>query len=99
MTDGSEADSSGILNPLNKKVATGPTPPNQHESRTVDSTQQPGRYEVFSSQSVPVGAKPATDHPRVAGLDVFHEEDANQTNRWLTPEAKGISVIKKGEKQ
>src|SRR6266487_1652456 len=86
----------GEQNPLlHVPLGKSPSTPNPAtENRIPDSTLQPGRYEVFSGQSVPVGAKPATDHPRVAGPDVFREEDPDQTNRWLTPEAKGIRVIK-----
>src|SRR5713101_1399231 len=95
--------STGEQNPLlHVPLGMSPSTPNQPQPSVSDEARpQPGRYEVFSGQSVPVGAKPATDHPRVAGPDVFHEEDANQTNRWITPEAKGIRIVKKseGEKQ
>src|SRR6266571_1060345 len=33
MSDASESDQQGKLNPLNKRVATGPSPPNTPESR------------------------------------------------------------------
>ncbi|SRR6266581_1816694 len=91
----------GEQNPL-QHVPLGDSPsiPNLPQPSVFDdSTIQPGRYEVFSGQSVPVGEKPATNHPRVAGPDVFHEEDPNRSNRWITPEAKGIRIVKKGEKQ
>ena|SRR2546425_12191423 len=89
----------GEQNPL-KHVPLGDSPsiPNQPQPSVFDdSTLQRGRYEVWSGKSVPVGAKSATNHPRLADENVFHEEDPSQTNRWLTPEAKGIRVIKKGE--
>src|SRR5713101_787030 len=92
---------SGEQNPLvHVPLGNSPSTPNQPQPSIADEARpQPGRYEVFSGQSVAVGDRAATNHPRVAGPDVFHQEDANRTNRWLTPESKGIRVIKKGEKQ
>ena len=84
----------GDQNPL-KHVPLGDSPsiPNPAtENRTVDSTLQPaGRYEVWSGESVPVGAKPVVGHPRLADESVFHEEGP-ESNRGITPESRGITI-------
>src|SRR5467141_2289006 len=81
----------GEQNPLlHVPLGMSPSTPNERQPSVGDETRsQPGRYEVWSGQSVPVGAKPATNHPRIADEDVFHEEGP-ESNRWITPEAKGI---------
>jgi hypothetical protein len=35
---------------------------------------------------------PGQEHPNAATPDVFHEEDAKQSNRHLTPETVGVTV-------
>ena len=72
MSDGSEADPSGLLNPYKKRVATGPTPPNQPESTTI----------VFPGQEHPRAATPDVFHqedtsqsnrhltPETTGVDI-----------------------------
>jgi hypothetical protein len=91
----------GDQNPLAPvPLGQSPSTPNPSQPGTYDdSTVQPGRYEVFSGQSVAVGEKSATNHPRVAGPDVFDQSDPNQLSRHLTPESTGVRVVKKGEKQ
>ncbi len=87
----------GDQNPLaHVPLGMSPSTPNQPQPSVMDSARpQSGRYEVFSGAEVAVGEKPVVGHPRVADENVFHQEDANHTNRWLTPESKGIKVIKK----
>jgi hypothetical protein len=93
---------SGEQNPL-RHVPLGDSPsiPNQPQPSVADEARpEPGRYEVFSGAHVKVGDRPIVGHPRVADNDpnVFHEEGP-ESNRWITPEAKGIRIIRKGEKQ
>jgi hypothetical protein len=91
----------GEQNPLlHVPLGMSPSTPNEPQPSVGDEARsQPGRYEVWSGKSVPAGEKSATNHPRLADENVYHQEDPAQASRHLTPEATGIRIIKKGEKQ
>jgi hypothetical protein len=104
---GQVSDKKGTVSPYSvTRPGSGPSPPNQPENRGGDSTLQPGRYEVFSGQSVPVGAKPATTGPRVVdeGADpngtALLQGDPAQMSRRLSPASiPGFKIVKKGQDQ
>ncbi len=73
---GSEADPSGLLNPYKKRVATGPSPPNQPESTTI----------VFPGHEHPRRGTPDVYVPE---KDKGHQGEGS---RQLTPESSGVTV-------